>query len=90
MIYYALLLCLVQVSGWRWGEDSVNDPQRLDDIVEGIKFDYKLRNLPDEGYIGYKPYSDDYWPDYKRGIANRWFANGRLPSSYGILIIVIL
>ncbi len=49
-------------------------------IFPGVIFNYSFSTLPIEGYIGFKPYSDTYWPDYQRGIANRWNSAGRLPN----------
>lgn len=69
-LLFALLVILAKTYAETW--DSMNAPTILDNILPGMTFQYKLQSLPTEGTVGFKPWSDTYWPDYQRGIANRW------------------
>ncbi len=49
--------------------NSNHDPHIMQ---QGHNYEYKFDKLPMKGELKKKPWSDDYWPDYKGGISYRW------------------
>ncbi|MBF0297848.1 MAG: hypothetical protein HQK51_03965 [Oligoflexia bacterium] len=66
------------MSAW----DNRNNPDNISAYLQSSKFEYNLSNLPTKGSLDYRPWPDNYWPDYKRGLADRWLKiNNRRPRS---------
>lgn len=53
--------------GWNEG----NDPEKIAKETN-YNFEYNFNSLPPEGQLSKKPWTDDYWPTHKRGLAHRW------------------
>ncbi len=57
---------------WNWQ----NDPQHMDgQFVEKNRYEDHFSSLPLAGKLSKEPWTGDYWPTYRGGIAYRW--NGR-------------
>ncbi|MBF0364081.1 MAG: hypothetical protein HQK50_00835 [Oligoflexia bacterium] len=69
---------LVPFSAW----DLNNDPANINVEATDRAFEYNLARLPMRGELEKKPWTDTYWPSYKRGIAQRWVDSSSIGFSF--------
>ncbi|KAL0480195.1 Csmd3 [Acrasis kona] len=63
---FVALSVVVCVNAELWNRQ--NDPKLFSD-----KYQYKFSQLPLNGTLPTKPWSDDYWASFEGGIAHRWY-----------------
>ena len=66
--------------------DRANDPSQFAFLISG-EFSYKLSELKESVKLKDQPWSDTYWPNYRSGIAQRWFAKD--PQDYNYTLYTV-
>jgi hypothetical protein len=56
----------ILAGGW----NGRNNPKKMQE--PGDAFEFQFDKLPTEKSLSNKPWTDTYWPTYKRGLADRW------------------